>query len=56
MLVRAEQPGIAGIVIEVSSLKEMADYLRAPFEPSTDGVAWLDPDLTFGLRIGLCEG
>jgi hypothetical protein len=34
----------------------MADYLGEPLEPSGDGVAWLDPELAFGLRLGFRQG
>jgi hypothetical protein len=48
--------GIAGIVLGVTSVAEMADFLGEPLEPSEDGVAWLDPELTFGLRLGCRQG
>lgn len=55
VLVRATRAGIAGVVLGVSSIEEMADYLGESLEPSGDGVAWLDPQLTMGLRLGVAE-
>lgn len=56
VLVPAVRTGIAGIVLGVGSVDEMADYLGEPLEVSGDGVAWLDPELTFGLRLGFRQG
>jgi len=45
---------IAGIVLGVSSLDETRAALEGRME-RTDDVAWLDPDETFGLRLGFTE-
>ena len=43
---------ITGVVLGVGSLDRTREATSLPLEDPGDGVAWLDPDRAFGLRIG----